>query len=376
MDATTASIYVAGVLTGLMAFSVATLLIVTGPGRLLNLTGALTLFGLGLNAGIWPFGVLGPPDSLMGAQLRYWAVLPFGPVIFLYLVFIGQAVPSPLAAPLRTLVARYGLLGVAVLVLLVGLASPSVFATYEQGTGIRYTPLLLHLLEAFLVVGGFALVTAFDAYRRAALDSIARRRAGLYLIAFGLSDLAIIFAIGVGVYNRTHPIPQPLYLFLQGTITNIPQIIGFAVLGWALLRWSLFGAELKVKWTIRRGTVAAVFLGVFFVVAQIAQAWLTRGQNWFAGAAAAGLLLFALSPLQNAAQRVADRALPGVAPTPEYAVYRKLELYRAAVESALESGGIDARERSMLDRLCAKLGVAPADARVVESDVTARLAAP
>ncbi|MHB8604601.1 MAG: hypothetical protein ACYDCK_05040 [Thermoplasmatota archaeon] len=47
----------------------------------------------------------------------------------------------------------------------------------------------------------------------------------------------------------------------------------------------------------------------------------------------------------------------------------KLEVYKAAVESAFEAGGIDDKERRMLAGMRRKLGLRDLDAEAVERDV-------
>lgn len=123
---------------------------------------------------------------------------------------------------------------------------------------------------------------------------------------------------------------------------------------------------------LRRGTIASVFIATFLVVAAIAERALQQ-YGVLAGGLAAGLLLFALRPIERAATQLADRAMPQVQPTPSYLHFKKLEVYRAAVESALEGGAIDKRERDLLDRLREKLGIGAEDAAFAEADARERL---
>ncbi|MBI4394018.1 MAG: hypothetical protein HY556_09525 [Euryarchaeota archaeon] len=59
-------------------------------------------------------------------------------------------------------------------------------------------------------------------------------------------------------------------------------------------------------------------------------------------------------------------------PTAEYLTYKKLEVYRATIEGALEDGEITERERTMLMRLRDKLGIAEADARALELELVGK----
>lgn len=153
-------------------------------------------------------------------------------------------------------------------------------------------------------------------------------------------------------------------------ILPIFGVLFIALLVRALLREQLFDFDLRVKRGVKRTTVAALFLAVFFVVAQIVQAYTSTAFGLLGGAVVAGLLLFALHPVQRAAERVASVAMPRTTGTPEYLAYKKLEVYKAAVESAHEAtGGIDATQRAVLDRLRAKLGLHDDDAHAMEAEV-------
>jgi uncharacterized membrane protein YebE (DUF533 family) len=147
---------------------------------------------------------------------------------------------------------------------------------------------------------------------------------------------------------------------------GLARILGVLILGYAILRQQLLGIELKLKWTLRRGALAAIILAAFFVVSQLVQTFVGGFVPGLAGAAVAGLLLFAITPLQRFADRLADKAMPGVADTKEYRTVRKREVYRAAVESAMEDGVITAKERGVLATLADQLGLGAKEAHDVE----------
>lgn len=123
---------------------------------------------------------------------------------------------------------------------------------------------------------------------------------------------------------------------------GITRVASVAVLAYAILRHQLLGLDVTVRWTIKRGTVAGVFLAVFFVVSQIAQNTLSD-YGTLLGGAAAGLLLFAIAPLQRAAERVADAAVPlaGEAPVAR----GKEDSFRAALRLAMKDGRLAATEQ-------------------------------
>jgi hypothetical protein len=139
---------------------------------------------------------------------------------------------------------------------------------------------------------------------------------------------------------------------------------------YAVVRCQLFDIDLKVKWTIRRGTLAAVFLVVFFVVAQLAQNVLSAEFGLVAGGVAAGLLLFAISPLQRFAERVADTAMPGVKGVGDMTPSERTVVYREAARQAWSDGHLDASERAMLDRLRGTLRLGTDEASRLESEAS------
>jgi len=65
--------------------------------------------------------------------------------------------------------------------------------------------------------------------------------------------------------------------------------------------------------------------------------------------------------------------MPNTHDTPEYAAFRKLQVYEAAVADALP-GGISEKERALLRRLQDSLGISGGDAAAIERDLDARTA--
>lgn len=161
---------------------------------------------------------------------------------------------------------------------------------------------------------------------------------------------------------------HPLVMLGEG-MARFGAIIALPLLAYGILRTQLFDIDLQIQWGVQRGTLVSIFLVAFFVTAKLAETYLSRTGGWFAGALAAGLLLFATPRLNKFSDRVAETAMPGVSPSVEYVTFRKLEVYKAAVESAVETGPIDTREREILTRLQAKLGLSHASAVAIETDV-------
>ena len=131
------------------------------------------------------------------------------------------------------------------------------------------------------------------------------------------------------------------------------------LLGYAVLRGQMHGLDLKVRFAIKTSTVAAIFLAVLFIVANIAQNFLGGQYGVVVGGAAAGLLFFAMAPIQRAAERLAERAVPAVAPAsaPLGGFNQREASYRDAVQFALRDRRLSRAEEVKLHGLAEQLGI-------------------
>jgi uncharacterized tellurite resistance protein B-like protein len=143
------------------------------------------------------------------------------------------------------------------------------------------------------------------------------------------------------------------------------------LVGYALARYQIFDIDLKVRWTIKNSTIAAVFIGVFVVVEQLAQNFVSQTFGVAAGALAAGLLLVAIHPIQHAAERVSVAAVPNARVSSQLTGDERLAIYLAQAKAAWADGVMEKSERVMLDRLRDTLGLTHEEAARLESEVTA-----
>ena len=275
--------------------------------------------------------------------------------------------PPFLAAALRTkLTAPFGRAWVQVtlLVLAAILAVIVLWVSLKIGGTYLYISLVLLFL--------FALIASIDAWRSA--EGIARSRAGTFAVAFGVRDVAWGFVYGwatlvlwQGTYAIVDPAAPtvPFLLYALGTLFAVPLI------AYGILKTHLFDIDLKIQWTIRQSTVAAAFVAVFYLVTEGVDRLLEiQFGNWI-GLVASALLIFFLAPLQRFATRLSETLMPNTSDTPEYAAYKKLQVYETALEDALH-GGISDKERALLNHLRESLGIATVDAEAMERDLLAR----
>lgn len=140
---------------------------------------------------------------------------------------------------------------------------------------------------------------------------------------------------------------------------------------YALVKYQLFGIDLRIRATVKGGTVAGAFVATFFVVSESAAYYFTK-TSWGGrglGLVAAGLLVFALHPLQRVGDRLARAALPAVDDTPAWRSQRREEMFRAAVEYALMDGQLTIGENRRLARMADRLGLSVEEAWRVQRDV-------
>lgn len=364
-------ISILGLTAALVGFALAGVVFAANPSRPTNRWLALLLLLEAIVQAACAGGignVLDNPDDVFGvAAVNTTAFIA---IPFLYLVFLGTALDTPLVRPFRLRSVRVGLFAALAIVEAYWLSHPE---TFYAGVGrpwyAAWAPIpaegTIWVGRAYAAVALLALVATLDALRRARTPA-ARRQAKLFTLAFATRDVFwIVLTLYVVPFTRPG-LDRAWGLFWTQGMPGF-MIAFVLILGYGILHAQLFDIDLKLKWTLRRGTVVGVFLAVFFIVFAIAEQWLQQ-YGVVAGGAAVGILVFALRPIERAADRLADATMPRVQPTPEYVAFRRLEVYKGAVEDAVRDGTITATERSVLDGLRRRLGVADADARAIERD--------
>lgn len=168
-----------------------------------------------------------------------------------------------------------------------------------------------------------------------------------------------LFTLAIPLVTMLYVAPQGLVERLGGPQFGVGRALTVLVFAYAILRAQILGLDVRVRWGISRGTVAGIFLGVFFVSTQVAQNYF-QGQGLLLGGITAGLLIFAISPLQRLAERVADAAMPGVgraasATLPSAAT--ALDDYRTAFRAAMRDGRLAPEGELALARLAHRLGL-------------------
>lgn len=353
-------------------FAMAAVVFLTRPDRAQNRYLAAFFFCMGLWGSGYSLSL-----SVTDAQAAYAFAIAGTAQVFLfqaaYLLFIGT-LPTPLVAPLRARAGRAAIIASFLALWLAAILRPRDWqAGVVPGTGTPWQfvpgPAWAAFNTASMALVLFGVAAGVAAYRRARSPAI-RRQLRYYVIGFAVYDsvLALLLAyivLGVPLQGAINYGNWFQWVFSLNTV----WLVGW--LAYGILAAQLFDIDLRIKGTISRSTVAAAFVAVFFVVTEGAKTLFEGAVGPALGLVAAGLLVFAIAPLHRFADRVGDRAMPHVQDTEEYRVVRKREVYRAAVESALQDGRITDRERDVLATLQEKLGIAATEAVRIEREVAA-----
>ncbi|MES2153577.1 MAG: hypothetical protein V4510_00385 [bacterium] len=209
-------------------------------------------------------------------------------------------------------------------------------------------------------------VYAIDARNHAEL----RRRA---VTSFVMSAGALATACYIALSPPTLAAPGAAldYLSLWAIfLVGIVRLALPALAALALVKHRLFGIEVKINHGVSRSLVVGAFLAVFFVVTQIIQnLFASPGWGILGGGAAAGILLFALHPLQNLGHRIADAVIPTPhRKTTRVSKHEALDIYRDQALLVWADGVMGRKERALLDQLRDRLAVPLADAARIERE--------
>lgn len=320
-------------------------------------------------------GTAGFPEFASGLGLDFWenfyeshlALSALGSLVHhlgdaamiaLYPPFLAMALDTKLTRPFANRRAR---IGVAFGALAVGLAVVL--------TESRIVTTLFYLMVTLLFI--YALVASIHAWRTAR-RGMARERAGVFALAFGVRDLGwgLSYAIAAwSMWTGSDGFAMSDLRWLGKFVYALGTLLAVPLVAYGILRAHLFDIDLKIRWTIKQSTLAAIVVAFIFLLSEGADRLLSAELGNFAGLLAAAVVVFFLAPLQRFAEGVASAAMPNTENTPEYAAHRKMQVYEEAVAEALPDGNISDRERTLLNSLRDSLGISAADADALERDL-------
>lgn len=339
----------------LFVFRVAPRNLVTG-----QLVALLVLDGIN----VFTSGLLPPPvldwylsTGLSSSHLHY--VTDFG-VAAVYLPFLGSTLDSKLVRPFRNPLVRWACWILGAVLAVIALVRIDWLLPYQSG--VRW---------AISVIFLWGFIAATDSWRCAKTE-IARVRARSFTIAFGVRDVLWSWAFGTyAAYSYGWLAADNPWLGISIRGYALAVIIYVPLVAYGILRAHLFDIDLRLKLTIKRSTIAAAFVAIFFLTSELAATFLSERLGTVLGLVIAAGVVFLLDPLHRFANQLADVALPQTQSTPEYEAFRKLQVYESALLAAYEDGSVSDRQRRVLEALKSSLGLSPGDAERLEADVQA-----
>jgi|TARA_B100000315_G_scaffold72465_1_gene66007 ABC-type Fe3+-siderophore transport system permease subunit len=158
-------------------------------------------------------------------------------------------------------------------------------------------------------------------------------------------------------------------LYAGSTLIYIPLVT------YGALKLQLFDVDIRLKTTIRRSTLAAMFVALFFLVSEGANYFLSSMLGDVLGIVVAALLVFFLAPLSRWAEWVSTSLLSKNMQTSEYESYRKFQMYSTAVEETLALGEIGPSQEALLARLRESLNISNEDALKLREELGSPMSA-
>lgn len=282
-------------------------------------------------------------------------------MLSLYPPFLAQALDTKLTRPFGNKRVRIGLVVVSLLLVLDPIVSQS-----RIGITFLYSAVTLLFVFAFL-----ASVNAWYIAER----GIARERAGIFALAFGLRDIGWSLSYGIFAWLKwTQPDSayMPDIAWFAKTVYALGTLLAVPLIAYGILRTQLFDIDLRIRWTIKQSTFAAAVVVITFIVSEGVEQLVSAelGNMW--GLVAAAVAVLFVKPLQKFAERVVSVVMPNTQDTPEYRTTRKMLVYEAAFAEASHEDDISPKERALLNRLRDSLGLSESQAQAIEADVLMR----
>lgn len=137
------------------------------------------------------------------------------------------------------------------------------------------------------------------------------------------------------------------------------RILGTFLLVYAVLRGQIAGIDAKVRFGISKGTVAGIVVAIVFVVSEGAQSLFGEDRQWL-GLLVGGSVVFAIAPLQRAADRLAEKAVP-VAGTQGSSAPKGLFLFEQLATRLAADGTLSPADQGTLAHVAQEMGLGAGD---------------
>ena len=225
-------------------------------------------------------------------------------------------------------------------------------------------PLFLLYQASFLLAAITGLAVALLYWRGSPRGTSMRRQGAVFALAFGLHDGGMIVAVVAGIVGSA--IDNSVLLGVAYYGVPLSKLVLLSLVTYGILRVQLFDIDLKIKWTLGRGTALTLLTGTFFVITETIEFFLP-GEGLIANLGGASIVAVLIRPAWRLGAHFANALLPGIVETEEFRHRRRLEVYRASLESVAADGLITERERRILETMRTKLSISRDDANRIET---------
>lgn len=362
---------VPGLLTAAVFVVLAAVTYGARPGRLQNRSLAVACFAFGIGAaasgGLRFF--VSDPATARGFYMT--GTVAYAAAVLTFLVFY-TTMETPLVDSLRGVGIRATFVAAAIVVPVLFVVRDDLVVTsmvYFEPMDVWLSgaigPLLRALQALLLVLAVAGIPLAVSAYRQATTPLL-RAQAKSFLVASIILDVGFAAIVLYSFLRSEYTTVQAQLINFVGT--SLVTLLWAAGLTHGILRAQLFDIRIRLRWTVRRGTVIAIFAAFFLATVDVVQNLLSDSLGLLVGIVATGLLLFAIQPIQRVAERLSKATVP-LTEGPDALASRKREVFRSALEGFLRDATLTARERRALQHLQLELGISNAEAQRLESDL-------
>lgn len=168
------------------------------------------------------------------------------------------------------------------------------------------------------------------------------------------------------------------WIGVHRVVDGLGALAGLLVVAYAVLRQRLVNIQWKLRLAVRGTTLAGIFLAVLFVISEGVQAvfaaqaessGVASGTSSVLGIVGAGVVVFALHPVQRLAERLSAKTVPNAKTLDDMSNVERVALYREQAALAWLDGELRRKERLLLDGLRIRLHVPVETAARVEAEV-------
>jgi hypothetical protein len=190
-------------------------------------------------------------------------------------------------------------------------------------------------------------------------------------VAFGTRDVSFLAVVA---FLTLVPPTAPYFHWVFVVFPAI-WLVYFPLVAYGILKHQLFDIDLRLKVTAQRSTVLTGLAGVFFIGTETLEQFIPA-DGLVLGVFAAAVVAAAFVPVHRLAKRLMDRVMPNVTDAASYLTDRKYQVYRDAMEAALQDGSMTDLERAILAKLQQSLAIETHVAARIEAEARTALTRP